>query len=509
MASDQPIIVSLEPTLPPIDYEGLVVIDEVNEEASGSGVADEQSAGNSDDDEVQFICEMPAEKTPKKRRRNRSKRKTNETLQNGNAVPDVEIKRQKLEETTTTTIVKEVTIVEPRLSDSPDIAENEVEYLQIPSSAERIRLPRAEYNFKSMPRLDKDIWDNIQSYREKYPKKFRHFDNQIMTHYVRNVQTDVVYVWKMEIRKKILEVIREIYREADLFVVGSTINGCGSFNADMDLCCSITRNEHGGNERSFALKTLRKLRNLFFKKKYFLDMENCILINAKVPILRVNFGGNYSGLEVDLNVNNLAGVYNSYLLHYYSRIDDRFPSLCLLIKHWAKRNEIGEAMNGTLNSYSIILLVIHFLQVAVSPSILPNLQECYPNLFNENRPLNQCVLFQDLDRKYSDPSLNKQTVGELLIAFFDYYSKFDFENWAISICDARVFPREELADSTLRFKIFIEEPFDKRNTARCVTSEINFGLIKQTFIMARNCFLGKRRPDILRLGIQTSFKLKE
>lgn len=122
--------------------------------------------------------------------------------------------------------------------------------------------------------------------------------------------------------------------------------------------------------------------------------------------------GNYKSLEVDLNINNLAGVYNSYLLHYYSRlktiffqlyfflrIDDRFPALCLLIKHWAKRNGIAEAMSGTLNSYSLILLVIHFLQVAIKPTILPNLQDCFPELFRDTRPLDECALFQELDKK--------------------------------------------------------------------------------------------------------------
>lgn len=126
------------------------------------------------------------------------------------------------------------------------------------------------------------------------------------------------------------------------------------------------------------------------------------------------FIGNYRNLEVDLNVNNFAGIYNSYLLHYYSRleitkftkiinsfrIDDRFPALCLLVKHWAKRNKIGDAMNGFLNSYSIILLVIHFLQVAITPAILPNLQALYPELFHEKRPLNECALFQTLPVRY-------------------------------------------------------------------------------------------------------------
>lgn len=82
----------------------------------------------------------------------------------------------------------------------------------------------------------------------------------------------------------------------------------------------------------------------------------------------------------------------------FFRVDDRFPALCLLIKHWAKRNSISDAMSGMLNSYSLILLVIHFLQVAIKPAILPNLQDCFPELFSDFRPLSQCALFQELDK---------------------------------------------------------------------------------------------------------------
>ena len=37
----------------------------------------------------------------------------------------------------------------------------------------------------------------------------------------------------------------------------------------------------------------------------------------QVPIIKLETVAN--GLEVDINMNNIAGVYNSHLMHYYSR----------------------------------------------------------------------------------------------------------------------------------------------------------------------------------------------
>lgn len=65
----------------------------------------------------------------------------------------------------------------------------------------------------------------------------------------------------------------------------------------------------------------------------------------------------------------MPGIYNSYLLHYYSRymiffnlnyllfiyrLDDRFPALCLFIKHWAKQSGIADASQGFLNRFFLL-----------------------------------------------------------------------------------------------------------------------------------------------------------
>jgi len=493
------------------DASNFIVVDEINEQTETTRKTTTIHNVSSDDDDIQFIEEVKSSSFTETRKRNldesssSTESKRQKVNGNGDGRGNQEVEHNVVEEVSVQEY-EEYSIREPG-GNSPDINEDEIHVLyEVGSETHKTEVRNTREDLQSMPTLNKKVWRKIKAYREKYPKKFAHFDNQILKHYERNIQNDVTFAWKMHMRNKILMVIREIYHDAELFVVGSTINGCGSFNADMDLCCAIEHTDYPINERKFAMKALTKIRGQLFRNKtQQLGMNSCIVIPAKVPILRATFSHPNGDLEVDLNVNNLAGVYNSYLLHYYSRIDDRFPALCLLVKHWAKKNSIGDAMNGMLNSYSIILLVIHFLQSAVSPPILPNLQKCYPDMFTEHRQLSECFLFQDLERNYSDPSLNKGSPGELLIAFFEYYSTFDFDNWAISIAEARVFSRDELAMNTERFRIFIEEPFDKKNTARCVTSDINFDIIKQTFKTASDWFMGKRRPDIKHIGVSEVF----
>lgn len=85
--------------------------------------------------------------------------------------------------------------------------------------------------------------------------------------------------------------------------------------------------------------------------------------------------------------------------------------MCLTFKHWAKVEGIGDAVSGTFNrlapkalvllkhchcSYSLILMVIHYLQCASDPPILPNLQQLYPEFFREYKPFAEMRLFGNL-----------------------------------------------------------------------------------------------------------------
>ncbi|EJD76738.1 hypothetical protein LOAG_16408 [Loa loa] len=344
----------------------------------------------------------------------------------------------------------------------------------------------------------------IKEKRAAFAKEFKSFDEHIWRHFQINGQDDRTFSWKMTVRQKLLTLIRQVYKDSNLIAVGSTVNGCGSYNSDMDLCiCQPYKNHSFEANRSYSIHVLRKLH-----KKFVTDwrqmFKTCQYIPAKVPIIKLEMAAPYEELEIDINCNNVAGIYNSHLLHYYSRVDDRFPALCLLVKHWAINAGINNAMMGTLNSYSLILMVLHFLQCGALPPVLPNLQFLYPSLFNATCSLDSLELFRDLPYPLPPREFNTETVGELLIAFFDYYAHFDFKNKAISIRNGCVYGRELLADNTMRFKIFIEEPYDQKNTARCVTSIENLQLIREAFTSAKNAFLQTSAgpPNLEHIGVR-------
>jgi len=55
---------------------------------------------------------------------------------------------------------------------------------------------------------------------------------------------------------------------------------------------------------------------------------------AKVPLIR--YEDAKTAMDIDLNVNNILGVYNSDLIYTYCKIDQRFHILGIFLKNWAK-----------------------------------------------------------------------------------------------------------------------------------------------------------------------------
>ena len=47
----------------------------------------------------------------------------------------------------------------------------------------------------------------------------------------------------------------------------------------------------------------------------------------------------------------------------------------IYIKNWAKRNKLNGATDKYLSSYALLVMIIHFLQSEVHPSVLPILQK--------------------------------------------------------------------------------------------------------------------------------------
>jgi DNA polymerase sigma len=96
------------------------------------------------------------------------------------------------------------------------------------------------------------------------------------------------------------------------------------------------------------------------------------IFGARVPLLK--FKDNESQIECDISINNTTGIPNSKLTRLYCEIDQRVHIMIKYLRHIFKQSGLLFSDQGCLSTYSIILMVIAFLQNQSDP-ILPNLQE--------------------------------------------------------------------------------------------------------------------------------------
>lgn len=74
-------------------------------------------------------------------------------------------------------------------------------------------------------------------------------------------------------------------------------------------------------------------------------------------------------IDIDLSINKVLDPYNSRLVYTYATFDERFHKMALVLKYWNKLRFPNK--NERLNSYSVVLMLIAFLQ---KYKVLPNLQ---------------------------------------------------------------------------------------------------------------------------------------
>lgn len=104
-------------------------------------------------------------------------------------------------------------------------------------------------------------------------------------------------------------------------------------------------------------------------------------------------------------------------------MDWRLRPLALVVKLWAQYHNINDARNSTISSYSLVLMVIHFLQYAVKPAVLPCLHQLRPDSFQLHHDITTIDMVEQCDVNWK--SDNRQPLGELFVRFLDYYSNFE------------------------------------------------------------------------------------
>lgn len=279
---------------------------------------------------------------------------------------------------------------------------------------------------------------------------------EAMQSYVRtNGQSKELLETKFRLRAQFEKALKNLFPNCDLFMFGSSASGFGSQSSDMDMCL-VTNN----NIEIKEVKLLFRIKSMFMRQFNLSDVQ---VINAKVAIMK--FIDSRSKIHCDLNINNSDGVRNTHLLKYYTIADPRLVPLVLTIKRWARHHKINDASQGTLSSYALTLMTIHYLQCGVKPAILPNLIAENPEVFHPRRPLQSLSFYDKISGNFR--SDNIQSVGELFVGFLTYYSEqFNYEYTGISLREARAIPKRTSKEFSKW--LFIEEPYNLDNVGRAV-----------------------------------------
>ncbi|XP_058851572.1 poly(A) RNA polymerase GLD2 isoform X3 [Acipenser ruthenus] len=278
-------------------------------------------------------------------------------------------------------------------------------------------------------------------------------------------------------RAELQREIQRLFPQSRVYLAGSSLNGFGSRSSDADLCLVVQEGPLSHlqvDQRTNAIYILSLVQQLFYRLSY---IERPQLIRAKVPILK--FRDKVSGVEFDLNVNNVVGIRNTFLLRTYAFIENRVRPLILVVKKWARHHGINDASRGTLSSYSLVLMVLHYLQTLPEP-VIPCLQKEYPECFNSAMQLH---LVHEGPRNVPQyHSKNRSTIGDLLLGFLKYYATvFNWDKCMISVREAKALPKPGSNEWKNKF-ICVEEPFDGSNTARAVHEKMKFDAIKTEFM---------------------------
>ncbi|CAN1798149.1 Protein HESO1 [Linum perenne] len=241
------------------------------------------------------------------------------------------------------------------------------------------------------------------------------------------------------LRQKIIQELQDLVRTVPS-LRGATVEPFGSFVSNLftpwgDLDITIMLNSgslisFAGKKRKISLlgDILRALR----EKGRWWRLQ--FIPNAKVPIIKFEKGS--PAISGDISIDNLGGQMKSKCLFWLNQIDDRFRPMVLLVKEWAKANNINNPKFGTLNSYTLSLLVVFHFQ-------------------------------------FSSIHVKAQDFG--ICTFTGQWEQIDNH--------PRWFPRN--------FALYVEDPFEQPvNTARTVSAG-NMGKIQEAFLLTRRSIMSQ------------------
>jgi len=249
-------------------------------------------------------------------------------------------------------------------------------------------------------------------------------------------------------RERCVDVVREGVQKTGLAwqvqAFGSCVTGFATENSDLDVTC-YRKDAQPGSAMEELMNQLRPTllatKDLHGRSRFDIVAE---VFGAKIPILKLKFD---QSVEVDISCHNQQALQNTHLLKSYADMHPVIRQLVVVVKKWAKCQEMCDASDGHLSSYAWTLMVLYYLQTIYQLPCLPT------KLFDGEEPPNMTQTWS-----CSDP------LDILLCHFFRFYS-VHFK-WGYEVVSVRQGTRSRMTEVQFRdlpgrgvARIHIEDPF--------------------------------------------------
>uniref|UniRef100_A0A182MMM3 Poly(A) RNA polymerase, mitochondrial n=1 Tax=Anopheles culicifacies TaxID=139723 RepID=A0A182MMM3_9DIPT len=254
--------------------------------------------------------------------------------------------------------------------------------------------------------------------------------------------------------------LQGMFPQAVAHPFGSSVNGYGRMGCDLDVILDLDARSGEPPDRNSRLvyhtkstnpnertQVQRQLESIGDVLQLFLPGVNSVrrILKARVPI--VKYHHEHLDLEIDLTMNNTAGVYMSELLYLFGQLDARVRPLTFCVRRWAQSVGLTNQTPGYwITNFSLTMLVMYFLQQLSRP-VLPSINRLIQlsATFSPQNSPPPVTRFGEGESEWAyaflkNPSIygsfrseNESTLEQLLVEFFEFYSQFDFNQRAISL----------------------------------------------------------------------------
>ena len=227
---------------------------------------------------------------------------------------------------------------------------------------------------------------------------------------------------RMDVMSRAMNTILCRCRSAHIEPFGSFITGLFLPTSDMDLvvlCLPLVQPSLHALEKDF--------------KDYDIAVEDSTIVLDKLSVPVIKYTDKLTDVKVDISFNHSSGLDSAFVIKQYMDLYPFLPKLVLVLKQFLVEQELNEVYKGGISSYSLILLIVSFLQ---------------------RHP------------RYGGTDFSSANLGELLIEFFELYGcRFNYMKTGISVENGGSYISKEDEEVPMQDFLYIRDPTNPNENA--------------------------------------------